>query len=147
MIENKIFLKKIGFVDWLAGLRQINVCQEISRVQSTFPPSITHHHSPPPTHHNSPLPTYIIIHLFNHTSSFTSSITHHSPLPTHIIILLLQHILIPSPPQGYVWVNRDTLKTAAKCLKVAREALADGKSVVIDNTNPSGVARQEYFHF
>lgn len=40
-------------------------------------------------------------------------------------------------PLNYVHVNRDTLKTPAKCLQVAREALQSGKSVVIDNTNPS----------
>lgn len=40
-------------------------------------------------------------------------------------------------PAGYVHVNQDTLKTKDKCLKVAREAVESGKSVVIDNTNPS----------
>ena len=45
---------------------------------------------------------------------------------------------------GYVHVNRDTLSTPAKCLKVAKEALDGGSSVVIDNTNPSKFARAEY---
>ena len=40
-------------------------------------------------------------------------------------------------PKGYVWVNQDTMKTPAKCLKAVEEALANGKSVVVDNTNPS----------
>jgi bifunctional polynucleotide phosphatase/kinase len=45
---------------------------------------------------------------------------------------------------SYTWVNRDTLKTPAKCVKVAREALAGGKSVVIDNTCPDAGTRSEY---
>lgn len=32
-------------------------------------------------------------------------------------------------PKGYVYVNRDTLKTAAKCISTAQEALGSGKSV------------------
>lgn len=39
-------------------------------------------------------------------------------------------------PQGYVHVNRDTLKTPKKCLEVAAATLAAGQSVVIDNTMP-----------
>jgi len=45
---------------------------------------------------------------------------------------------------NYVHVNNDTLKTKAKCLKVAEEAMAAGKSVVIDNTNPKKETRAEY---
>lgn len=45
---------------------------------------------------------------------------------------------------GYVHVNRDTLHTQAKCLKAAKEALAEGKSVVIDNTNPGPNNRYNY---
>lgn len=44
----------------------------------------------------------------------------------------------------YVRVNRDTLKTKEKCYKVADEALGQGKSVVIDNTNPKKEDRR-YF--
>jgi len=44
----------------------------------------------------------------------------------------------------YVRVNNDTLKTKAKCLKVADEAMAAGKSLVIDNTNPGKATRKEY---
>ncbi len=47
-------------------------------------------------------------------------------------------------PLGYVWVNNDTLKSKEKCLKVAREGIQAGKSVVIDNTNPTAEARAPY---
>jgi hypothetical protein len=47
-------------------------------------------------------------------------------------------------PKGYVHVNRDTLKTADKCLKVCRESLKDGKSVVVDNTSPEPATRAQY---
>jgi len=53
------------------------------------------------------------------------------------------HIAQSSFP-SYVRVNRDTLGTASKCLKATREALQNGKSVVIDNTNPSQKARAGY---
>lgn len=46
-------------------------------------------------------------------------------------------------PKGYIWINRDTLKTPAKCKKALKEALQEGKSAVIDNTNPTA-KRQEY---
>ncbi|KAF9886227.1 hypothetical protein FE257_011950 [Aspergillus nanangensis] len=38
-------------------------------------------------------------------------------------------------PLNYERVNQDTLKTRAKCIKVAKEHLAAGKSVAVDNTN------------
>lgn len=38
-------------------------------------------------------------------------------------------------PQGYERVNQDQLKSRDRCLKVARECLSQGKSVVVDNTN------------
>lgn len=47
-------------------------------------------------------------------------------------------------PAGYEWVNRDTLKTQAKCKAAVRDALAAGRSVVVDNTSPSIKARAEY---
>lgn len=47
-------------------------------------------------------------------------------------------------PHGYVTVNRDTLGTKEKCIKVANEALAKGQSVIVDNTNPSKAVRQLY---
>ena len=37
---------------------------------------------------------------------------------------------------NYSRVNRDTLKTKEKCYKVAEQEILNGKSVVIDNTNP-----------
>jgi len=47
-------------------------------------------------------------------------------------------------PAGYVHVNQDTLKTKERCIKAAREAMESGKSVVVDNTNPSASTRREY---
>jgi len=49
-------------------------------------------------------------------------------------------------PKGYVWVNRDTLKTPEKCLKACGQALESGKSVVIDNTSPEPAARASYIN-
>jgi bifunctional polynucleotide phosphatase/kinase len=40
-------------------------------------------------------------------------------------------------PNGYIRVNRDQLGTQAKCKKAVELAFGEGKSVVIDNTNPS----------
>jgi predicted kinase len=50
----------------------------------------------------------------------------------------------PSQFQGYEWVNRDDLKSAEKCLKRTGEVVREGKSVVVDNTNPSVEARSKY---
>ncbi|XP_064606402.1 bifunctional polynucleotide phosphatase/kinase-like [Liolophura sinensis] len=47
-------------------------------------------------------------------------------------------------PYGYLAVNRDTMGTMAKCLKAAKDALKEGKSVVVDNTNPSMSARSDF---
>jgi len=47
-------------------------------------------------------------------------------------------------PNGYERINMDTLKTKAKCKAAAKKALDSGKSVVIDNTNPSEEARSLY---
>jgi bifunctional polynucleotide phosphatase/kinase len=44
----------------------------------------------------------------------------------------------------YVRVNNDTLKSKPKCLKVCEDGLKAGKSVCIDNTNPSKAVRKEY---
>eukprot|EP00959_Pyramimonas_sp_CCMP1952_P224532 4694844-Pyramimonas_sp.AAC.1 len=38
----------------------------------------------------------------------------------------------------------DDLKSKPKCLKTAAEALAAGRSVVVDNTNPKPEARADY---
>lgn len=42
---------------------------------------------------------------------------------------------------GYERVNQDTLKTRDKCVKVATELLAEGKSVAVDNTNADAEVR------
>lgn len=47
-------------------------------------------------------------------------------------------------PAGYEWVNQDTLKTRPKCLSVVEASLLEGRSVVVDNTNPSREVRREY---
>lgn len=41
-------------------------------------------------------------------------------------------------------INQDTLKTKAKCLSTCRKLLVQGKSVVIDKTNPSVSSRAEF---
>jgi len=47
-------------------------------------------------------------------------------------------------PNGYHRVNRDNLGTQAKCLAAASDALSEGLSVIVDNTNPSASGRSEY---
>lgn len=47
-------------------------------------------------------------------------------------------------PHGYVHINRDVLKTWQKCVKATEEAVKQGKSVAIDNTNPDIESRQRY---
>ena len=47
-------------------------------------------------------------------------------------------------PHSYVTVNRDTLGTQQKCLAAAKTALKAGKSVLVDNTNPSKATRTAY---
>ncbi|KAM4065737.1 polynucleotide kinase 3 phosphatase domain-containing protein [Hirsutella rhossiliensis] len=39
-------------------------------------------------------------------------------------------------PLGYERVNQDTLKSRDKCVQAARELMAGGSSIVVDNTNP-----------
>nr|XP_002127397.1 bifunctional polynucleotide phosphatase/kinase [Ciona intestinalis] len=51
-----------------------------------------------------------------------------------------QHLV----PKGYVQINRDTLKTWQKCVAACKSALASGKSVAIDNTNPDIESRKRY---
>lgn len=46
----------------------------------------------------------------------------------------------------YVRVNNDTLKTPANCLKLTYESLKEGKSVCIDNTNPSKQRREDFIN-
>ena len=47
-------------------------------------------------------------------------------------------------PYGYIRVNRDILKTHQKCIRICKEALKVGKSVVIDNTNAPENKRKEW---
>ncbi|KAF7724376.1 hypothetical protein EC973_001101 [Apophysomyces ossiformis] len=47
-------------------------------------------------------------------------------------------------PEGYEYVNQDTLKSRDKCVKACKNALAADKSVVIDNTNPEASTRALY---
>ncbi|KAK7200618.1 Polynucleotide kinase 3 phosphatase/AAA domain containing protein [Novymonas esmeraldas] len=47
-------------------------------------------------------------------------------------------------PHGYQCVNRDKLKSRDKCVKAATEHWAAGRSVVVDNTNPSAEERQSF---
>jgi bifunctional polynucleotide phosphatase/kinase len=45
---------------------------------------------------------------------------------------------------GWIHANQDTLKTHVKVLKEVESGLSTGKSVVIDETNPSSERRKEY---
>ncbi|EPY40409.1 bifunctional polynucleotide phosphatase/kinase [Angomonas deanei] len=47
-------------------------------------------------------------------------------------------------PYNYSWINRDTLKTKEKCIKEAQLAWSAGRSIVIDNTNPSKEDRRQF---
>eukprot|EP01116_Phalansterium_solitarium_P020680 TRINITY_DN6162_c0_g2_i1.p1 TRINITY_DN6162_c0_g2~~TRINITY_DN6162_c0_g2_i1.p1 ORF type:complete len:264 (+),score=82.16 TRINITY_DN6162_c0_g2_i1:296-1087(+) len=47
---------------------------------------------------------------------------------------------------GYQHVNQDTLKTKEKCVKAAEQALAAGRCVVVDNTNPTAEVRKLYIN-
>jgi bifunctional polynucleotide phosphatase/kinase len=41
-------------------------------------------------------------------------------------------------------INQDTLKTQPACIKAMRAATADGKSIILDKTNPSVKSRQPF---
>ena len=45
---------------------------------------------------------------------------------------------------SYERINRDTLKTKEKCLKIAEETIKSGKNLVIDNTNPTAEDRKAF---
>jgi bifunctional polynucleotide phosphatase/kinase len=47
-------------------------------------------------------------------------------------------------PHGYIHANRDTLKTLDKVCAVAKDSLAAGKSVCVDNTSPEAATRAMY---
>jgi bifunctional polynucleotide phosphatase/kinase len=78
-----------------------------------------------------------------------SSIIQSSPVRPEIILLV-------GPPasgkstfcrtklSSHTWVNQDTLKTKARCLSYAEEALQSGNSVVVDSTNPTVESRRDW---
>ena len=45
---------------------------------------------------------------------------------------------------NYIIINRDTLKTMAKCEKICEEHIKNNKSVIIDNTNPNKESRKKF---
>jgi len=47
-------------------------------------------------------------------------------------------------PAGYEHINQDALGSRPKCLRATEDALAEGKSCVIDNTNRDGQTRRHY---
>jgi bifunctional polynucleotide phosphatase/kinase len=46
--------------------------------------------------------------------------------------------------KNYVYINRDTCNTDAKCIKLAKDGIKDGKSLLIDNTNSDKKSRKKY---
>ncbi|XP_020298299.1 uncharacterized protein F21D5.5-like isoform X2 [Pseudomyrmex gracilis] len=46
----------------------------------------------------------------------------------------------------YGYVNRDTLSSWQKCVSIIEQYLDQGKSIVIDNTNPDPTTRQSFAH-
>lgn len=49
--------------------------------------------------------------------------------------------------KDYAYVNRDTLRTSQKCKVLVERYLKENKSIVIDNTNPNPLSRQDYIEF
>lgn len=48
-------------------------------------------------------------------------------------------------PLGYVHINKDTLKDKRRVMKATEDALKAGRSVAIDETNPSIAGRREFY--
>lgn len=46
--------------------------------------------------------------------------------------------------KDYIYINRDTLGTWQKCVAALERAIQEGKSAVIDNTNPDAESRKRY---
>lgn len=57
---------------------------------------------------------------------------------------LSKEILDKQNFKNYEHISRDVCKTQTACMRIAKKAVADGKSVWIDNTNPDKKSRKEY---
>ena len=57
---------------------------------------------------------------------------------------LARNFAVTMATNEYIIVNQDTLKTKYKCYSAAAKCLKEGKSVIIDNTNPGKDVRGEY---
>lgn len=47
-------------------------------------------------------------------------------------------------PRGYACVSHDVLQTFSRSARASREALSEGRSLVVDNCNPTRQAREDY---
>lgn len=78
--------------------------------------------------------------VFDKAPAVQTMVLMHGPPASGKTTFVKRHL----SPKGYVWVNFDTLHSIARCSRVTREALNNGKSVVIDNTNADKNARCKY---
>jgi bifunctional polynucleotide phosphatase/kinase len=88
---------------------------------------------------------------FNPITYVTSPLTYNfKPSDSQELILLIgppasgKSTFVNHYLSSFTRINRDTLKTKAKCIKETKLALMRGESVVIDNTNPDVASRKEY---